>query len=71
MINNKDINNNITIEDITVANKNTTTEGTPVKEKYIYNYKPKYLKAPLTKRAEKYSITVVTFKDNGITGINI
>ncbi len=54
-----------------MINKNTATEGTPVKEKYIYNYKFKYLKAPLAKYAEKYSITIIIFKDNNITGINI
>ncbi len=48
-----------------------TTEGTPVKEKYIYNYKFKYFKAPLAKRAEKYFITVIIFEDNDTTGINI
>jgi len=71
LTNNKDVNNNIAIKNITVVNKNKTTEGTPVKEKYIYNRKFKYLKAPLVKRAEKYFITVITFEDNGIIGINI
>jgi hypothetical protein len=71
LTNNKNTNNNITIKNITVVNKNIATESTPVKKKYIYNYKSKYLKALLIKRAEKYSIIIITFEDEGTININV
>jgi len=59
------------MKEFTVANRSTTTEGTRTKKKRIYNYKLKDLKAPLAKRAEKYSIVVVIFEDNNTTSINV
>jgi len=71
LTNNSNANSNIIIEDITVINRSTATEGTPTKKKYIYNYKLKDLKTPLAKRAKNYSITVVTFEDNNTININV
>jgi len=63
--------NSIITEDIIVANRSITTEGTPPKKKRIYNYKLKDLKAPLAKRAKKYSIAIITLEDDSSISINV
>jgi len=71
LINNSNADSNITTEDIIVANRSITTEGTSTKKKRIYNYKLTDLKAPLVKRTKKYSIIIVIFEDNNTININI